>query len=311
MNESEVIVSWDMFSVVGEIVNDPTGTHEEDLISRLISNYNTEDFMVEHVSGTGLAYYVLKAYRFKSEYDEIGAKNVILRDNVMVYIEKVKYRRDLSTRIRVEFNPNKLIEPARLLLKDLLGYLQFKTVSRADLAFDIRTDLSTYSILANNATSVAYYNRSGMKETQYYGRRGSDQQIRMYDKRAQLLKNKEFNDYSLDELEKPWWRLEFQMRRKLSQDFEQVALKSIRSLYTLSDIDFENMKPLDYMVLIALCEHKELWGKLTKYQRRKYRQLLRENVTNSELVHSLEQCLANEQPRLLAELNNVVYDVES
>src|SRR5699024_618229 len=146
-----------------------------------------------------------------------------------IYMEKVRYAEE---KVRLEFNPTQQTENSDKLKNYFLDVLKSKSVSRADLAFDVHADLSGYRLSRAGVSSNYYLGRSGKLETLYYGARGSAKQIRMYNKLKELAAHKKFHELAeLPELPADWWRLELQMRRDANENFVELANEVLSQLY--------------------------------------------------------------------------------
>src|SRR5699024_10255516 len=94
----------------------------------------------------------------------------------------------------------------------------------------------------------------------------------------------------LPQLPSDWWRLELQMRRDANANFVELGNEVLDQLYRVHDIEKNAITGQDYAILIAITEHPELLGELSKYQRMKYRKMLRE-VQKSTLAEDLSELL--------------------
>lgn len=311
MDEADVRILWDKFTVLGYLLGDSAVKIEMRLKEMLAERYNSDEFIVDYTDSGNAEYtFLCRQYYIEIYEDEDGEKlERKKRGPTLIHISRLPTH-DNKIRLRVEYNPNNLPYPCSDILHLVTSILSDKEVSRADLAFDIPIDMSTFKILNSTATRMEIYGRSGAKETQYYGKRASEKQIRIYDKRKELKAHKKFYDEAILNSTKDWWRLEVQMRRRSSLEFEEKVVPILENIHTIENIDKEKLKIQDYLALISLSEHQELWGLLSQYQRSKYRKLLREAAIESQLSKLLKKRLADEIPRLLAEFDKVVSNVE-
>lgn len=194
---------------------------------------------------------------------------------------------------RLEFNPNKLTSVEEEYLKTkVLPFLKNLDLSRMDIAFDCDFDLSKFNFLEtkNPKKKTMIFGRSGELETLYLGMRGSEEQIRVYNKK------KEMEEQQFEETNLPhWWRLEFQFRRDAKTDilhakrndtpFDNLAilhfdLSSIRDIQTRSLIYYFTNDPQAFSDITD------------RRAKKKYKELLvqyaTENVTN-EFVKKYKQ----------------------
>lgn len=140
----EVIkLSWDKLTIVGDVKN---------LLAfeRLVNNST-------HVR------------LIKNTQSEI--KGFFLND--LVYFEYTPMRAKTLkvSNMRLEFNPNHLADYHRhVLTQDILPLVAFKHLSRADLAFDLDTDLSRLKVnYKRNVKTKYYYSETNQLETLYLG----------------------------------------------------------------------------------------------------------------------------------------------
>ena len=296
-------VGWDNFTVVGEI---PTCRQEMFLrssIPALQAAYEPQNVDVQQ-QWNG-QHWLVKVREFRKDEE----KDKVVHGPTLLYLEKVQF---YDEKVRLEFNPNEQTEKTEELKEYFLDVLKGKTVSRADLAFDIHEDLSTYRFNQPGTTSNFYLGRSGKLETLYVGAGGSERQIRMYNKLKELAAHKKFHKLAeLPALPSDWWRVEFQLRRDASEDFVNLATEVLSGLHHVNDLDPTKLNPKDYALLIAFIEHPELLGQQTQYNRSKYRKLLNSAKKDTSLSTALKETLATEKDRLVAERELLIQEYEN
>ena len=291
-------VMWDNFTVVGILDKSKQNVFLNSSIMALRVAYEGQlDILAQHTGD----YWSIKVREYRKDGDKL------VYGPTLIYMEKVRYHEE---KVRLEFNPTQQTEKSDEVKNYFLDVLEDKSVSRADLAFDVYGDLSGYRLNRAGVSSNYYMGRSGRLETLYYGSRGSDKQIRMYNKLKELSAHKKFHELAeLPQLPSDWWRLELQMRRDENANFVELGNEVLDQLYRVHDLDRNAITGQDYVILIAITEHPELLGELSKYHRKKYRKMLRE-VQKSTLAENLSELLKSEESRLTAELEKMTAEFE-
>src|SRR5699024_1986835 len=175
-------------------------------------------------------YWVVKVREFRKDEE----KDKVVYGPTLLYMEKVRFH---DEKVRLELNPTQQTEKSDELKAYFLDVMSDKSVSRADLAFDVYSDLSGYRLSRAGVSSTYYMGRSGKLETLYYGSRGSEKQIRMYNKLKELSAHKKFHKLAeLPQLPSDWWRLELQMRRDANANFVELGNEVLDQLYRVHDI---------------------------------------------------------------------------
>lgn len=291
-------VMWDNFTVVGILDKHKQNMFLNSSIVALHTAYEDQlDIQSQHTGD----HWTIKVREYRKDGDKL------VYGPTLIYMEKVRYHEE---KVRLEFNPTQQTEKSDEVKNYFLDVLKDKSVSRADLAFDVHSDLSGYRLNRAGVSSNYYLGRSGKLETLYYGSRGSDKQIRMYNKLKELSAHKKFHELAeLPKLPTAWWRLELQMRRDANENFVELGNEVLDQLYRVHDIDKNAITGQDYAILIAITDHPELLGELSKYQRTKYRKMLRE-VQKSTLSEELSELLVSEESRLTAERELLIQEFE-
>lgn len=173
--------------------------------------------------------------------------------------------------IRIEFNPNKITDDRRFkTVRRLLSTIKEPNLSRIDVALDVYgEDLSDYKVIDfKTRKRGTYQSRSGKIETLYIGSRGSDEQIRIYDKALEQGIKKE-----AEEAGNNWWRIEAQMRGKKAKEYEKHnpfdGISIQKTPENLNGYDVQTKAMIEY-----LNSHTEAWGELNRNTRRKYKNLI-------------------------------------
>lgn len=183
-----------------------------------------------------------------------------------------------TSKIRIDFNPNKISLFGKSILNDLLSCIKNIHYSRLDLAIDLYNyNISNYNIIdIGNRKSAYYYDQKGRLETIYSGSSKSNKYIRIYNKAVE------------QKLAIDWWRFEVQLRdiyidKYLTEitDFYNDIL-----VYKYNVIDkytLEENAMLEYL----LHDIKRL-NLLSKNSKTKYRKIIRElELTSLDFFDSI------------------------
>lgn len=200
-----------------------------------------------------------------------------------------------SSNIWIEWNPNKFKDEYLIEIIDaLFQFTNNAHLTRADLAFDIQEDLSSYQIYNNTAIAERiYFGRTGAIETRYIGSPNSDRQIRIYNKKLQLL-TKEKIKIPQDVL----WRLEVVLKSDKIYDIEN-ALENI-NLYRPDYSMFDDIKTR--AMFYFLDNHKHEWDNIDSRTKTKYRKLIRD-TQEFNLTEVLKKNLTEEKEGLISNMN--------
>jgi len=183
--------------------------------------------------------------------------------------------------VRIDFNPSK-INTDGTLFECILPMLKNKRFSRLDYALDTTEDLSEWSFSTPNAKqTVEYRSRSGRLETLYLGARESAAQYRIYDKQLE------------SKLPSPLWRIEQQLRFSPDDDFYiRLPFTDLTMFQFAADLDGE-----EAILLEAITRNPSLLSKLTDWNRRKFRRLLKATDKLSHVSpHPFHAFMAGFQP---------------
>lgn len=296
-------VDWDNFTVVGEIETHRQVMFLSSSIPALQAAYEPQNVDIQQQWTE--QHWVIKVREFRKDEE----KDKVVYGPTLLYMEKVRFH---DEKVRLEFNPNEQTEKSEELKEYFLDMLGYKSVSRADLAFDVHEDLSTYRFNQPGTSSILYLGRSSKLETLYIGARGSERQIRMYNKLKELAAHKKFHKLAeLPKLPADWWRVEFQLRRDKSEDFVNVANDVLDGMHHVNDVDPTKVNAKDYALLMAFIDHPELLGQQSQYNRSKYRKLLNSVKKETSLSNALKETLATEKDRLVAERELLIQEYEN
>jgi len=229
---------------------------------------------------------------------------------------------------RMEFNPRKISVEQEKWLKDKVIYLLDDIgFSRVDIASDCDFDLSEYTFTTYQACKSGFwYGLDGKMETMYLGSRSSDVFRRVYNKRAEVENaNKKINGANekailrnlllpLDQQipllipnpieRETWWRFEYELKHSTSLD-ELIAF----NLPLFNDLrvfkpNYDNLSVNDSLALIGLEKRPDLFAKLSKNTRSKYRKIMREMQADVDITSLFKETLQKKSPELVAELNS-------
>lgn len=218
-------------------------------------------------------------------------------DECKFYVAYDKNKEALNARtFRIEFNPNNLTELSRdWVLDKVLAKVDdgSKKISRMDVAFDMKRDLSFYRFVNRNTKTSMFFGQSGEVETLYYGSSGSPRQVRLYDKKREMLDNQ---GVTIDE--KHYWRFEVQLRHKYVDNWRDM-LKNISMVKN----DFDDLKVQERAMVMYLMENPSGYKELSKNARTKYRKLINAKST-SNLTAQLQAALNDGAEKKLSDMIN-------
>lgn len=200
--------------------------------------------------------------------------------------------------MRVEFNPNNLNDEHKQMIYDLfISKMVSRSFSRLDVAFDTDIDLSSYYAYMSGQHAqmkkTIFYGKDGSPETKYFGTRKSDRYIRIYNKKQELLDNKEI------EIESDhFWRIEVELKRSRTEEWKN-CLQSLNFVQP----DWKSIKSNSERATVYMLIHEEdEWGNLSKNGKSKYRKLLKE-ISPVNLTDDLNHVLNQNYQRIQNELN--------
>jgi len=199
----------------------------------------------------------------------------------IAYIEMPEYHTD---KIRVDFNPNHSMntEGGDWLI-ETLHKLPNKHFSRLDIAIDVFNypDLYLYDFYKFGASKTSWRGRGRKLETNYWGSRTSQQQIRLYDKKVEQ-KNKgktvEFES---------WWRLEFQLRGHKASNYFKVINDMLDDFYIV-DYKNPNLTDSEQNKLLRLMVDDDYYGSCNLSKKRRLRKLVEKSEADFSISKKIK-----------------------
>ena len=229
----------------------------------------------------------------------------IIRDGSHVRLlldyDKLKGQAFNARPFRMEFNPNKLRTVDTEILNTIIPYLEDIAISRVDLAFDIfEVDCSEF-ILEKKGRPTAtkeWRDQNGKLETKYLGASRSEKQVRLYNKKVEQLENGSEEDKKFAQQFQHWWRLEFQLRSRSVEEIFEVIDSVIFKPFVFDDLPIETQ-----IYLVAYTRNKNVWKKLHRNTRTKYKNILETYQTSdTDYLQLMKDLLKHERPVLEKQL---------
>ena len=215
--------------------------------------------------------------------------------------DKLKGQAFNARPFRIEFNPNKLRQIDINILGTIIPYLEDIAISRVDLAFDIfEVDCSEF-ILEKKGRPTAtkeWRDKNGKLETKYLGASRSEKQIRLYNKKVEQLENGSEEDKEFAKQFQHWWRLEFQLRSRSVEEIFEVIDSVIFKPFV-----FDNLPVETQIYLVSYTRNKNVWQKLHRNTRAKYKKILETYQTSdTDYLQLMKDLLKHERPVLEKQL---------
>ena len=215
--------------------------------------------------------------------------------------DKLKGQAFNARPFRMEFNPNKLRTVDTEILNTIIPYLEDIAISRVDLAFDLfEVDCSEF-ILEKKGRPTAtkeWRDQNGKLETKYLGASRSEKQIRLYNKKVEQLENGSEEDKEFAKQFQHWWRLEFQLRSRSVEEIFEVIDSVIFKPFVFDDLPIETQ-----IYLVAYTRNKNVWQKLHRNTRTKYKKILETYQTSdTDYLQLMKDLLQHERPVLEKQL---------
>ena len=215
--------------------------------------------------------------------------------------DKLKGQAFNARPFRIEFNPNKLRQIDIKILDTIIPYLEDIAISRVDLAFDLfEVDCSEF-ILEKKGRPTAtkeWRDQNGKLETKYLGASRSEKQIRLYNKKVEQLENGSEEDKEFAKQFQHWWRLEFQLRSRAVEEIFEVIDSVIFKPFVFDDLPIETQ-----IYLVAYTRNKNIWQKLHRNTRTKYKKILETYQTSdTDYLQLMKDLLKHERPVLEKQL---------
>ena len=208
--------------------------------------------------------------------------------------DKLKGQAFNARPFRMEFNPNKLRTVDTEILNTIIPYLEDIAISRVDLAFDLfEVDCSEF-ILEKKGRPTAtkeWRDQNGKLETKYLGASRSEKQIRLYNKKVEQLENGSEEDKEFAKQFQHWWRLEFQLRSRSVEEIFEVIDSVIFKPFVFDDLPIETQ-----IYLVAYTRNKNVWQKLHRNTRTKYKKILETYQTSdTDYLQLMKDLLKHER----------------
>ena len=222
---------------------------------------------------------------------------------VVLYMEydKIKGQAFNARPFRLEFNPNKLRSVDTEIIDTIIPYLEDISISRADLAFDLfEVDCSEFVLEKKGRPTATKEFRSdtGKLETKYLGASRSEKQVRLYNKKKEQLENGTDKEKEFASQFKHWWRLEFQLRSRSVEEIFEVIDSIIFKPFMFDDLPVETQ-----IYLVAYTRNKNVWQKLHRNTRTKYKKILETYKTSDiDYLKLMKDLLKHERPILEKQL---------
>lgn len=215
--------------------------------------------------------------------------------------DKLKGQAFNARPFRMEFNPNKLRTVDTEILNTIIPYLEDIAISRVDLAFDLfEVDCSEF-ILEKKGRPTAtkeWRDQNGKLETKYLGASRSEKQIRLYNKKVEQLENGSEEDKEFAKQFQHWWRLEFQLRSRAVEEIFEVIDSVIFKPFVFDNLPIETQ-----IYLVAYTRNKNVWQKLHRNTRTKYKKILETYQTSdTDYLQLMKDLLKHERPVLEKQL---------
>lgn len=215
--------------------------------------------------------------------------------------DKLKGQAFNARPFRMEFNPNKLRTVDTEILNTIIPYLEDISITRADLAFDFfNLDCSEF-ILEKKGRPTAtkeWRDKNGKLETKYLGASRSEKQIRLYNKKVEQLENGSEEDKEFAKQFQHWWRLEFQLRSRSVEEIFEVIDSVIFKPFV-----FDNLPVETQIYLVSYTRNKNVWQKLHRNTRAKYKKILETYQTSdTDYLQLMKDLLKHERPVLEKQL---------
>lgn len=211
--------------------------------------------------------------------------------------DKIKGQAFNARPFRLEFNPNKLRSVDTEIIDTIIPYLEDISISRVDLAFDLfEVDCSEFILEKKGRPTATKEFRSdtGKLETKYLGASRSEKQIRLYNKKKEQLENGTEKEKEFASQFRHWWRLEFQLRSRSVEEIFEVIDTIIFKPFNLKGLSIETQ-----IYLTALIHDKNIWKKLHRNTRARYKKILETHQTSdTDYLGLLKDLLKHERPRL-------------
>ena len=219
----------------------------------------------------------------------------------IAYIEMLEYQKD---RVRIDFNPNKRMdtEQGHWLLHFIDG-LKYKKFSRCDIAFDLINipEAKRIRMFSHNTGQDRHTGRGGKLETIYFGRRKSEQQVRLYDKKKERLDHEDFEASNKFD---SWWRFEFQLRGNKIPSYEDQIRKTVADIKIFDQAKIDD--PLLWQTSYLWLNDPEYFDEMPKQTKSDLKKKISVLPVIDEIPETILNTYENSKERLFQELNSLV-----
>ncbi|MBA1392474.1 Replication initiation protein [Lactobacillus sp. XV13L] len=203
---------------------------------------------------------------------------------------------------RIDFNPANLNESEKKAVCHFIMTLEKAHFTRLDVAFDIFNEPMAmkhrvYRFNVTDTEIAQYRNRKKDIETLYWGRRKSEQQIRLYDKLAEQRSKKQEIPAEI----KQWARLELQLRGTKPSDWIKCAREMLSQfkLDNLREIENPSTRSQLFGLINGICS----WSEFSNDTCAKLRKMIKDSEGfNTSLADELADLLAANIHKLQQEL---------
>lgn len=286
-------VSIDRITVVGNLAPE---VRDPDRLEQLFSVF--EDIGVAQKVNGGW-----RLVRNRSAKSVNGVNDPTFNIENVAFIQRLPFE---PLKVRIDFNPNKLAEVVNESLNNFIHkIIDEPHFSRVDVAFDVfglpDEIVRQYQVIAPVSRNL-YVGRSGDLESIYFGRSGSQRQVRMYDKRVERVQANAVDD--IPDLSQPWWRIECQLRQAKANDWLVAVRETLEDFCSPLFLP-TSLSGTERLVIEGLLVKKENWGFISsKATKAKYKKILREATRNDELTQAMLDCFEKSYKRLQSELGH-------
>lgn len=212
------------------------------------------------------------------------------------FVQYDKLKESINARpFRIEFNPNNVTKEAEdWLFTRVFTKLEkgSKKISRVDFAFDFYEDLSAYRFVSRATKMNIHFGVKGDVETIYSGASASERQVRLYNKKRQLM-----DKFGVSIPEDNYWRFEVQLRHKKVDEWRKMLHR-----VSLVENQFNALEIKERAMVTYLVNNPDGFVELSKNARTKYKKLIEEK-TKTNLTARMQATL-NEVDQQLSDMIN-------
>lgn len=172
--------------------------------------------------------------------------------------------------MRVEFNPSKQVESNFKAYWDVFKALfkeHMKLIKQIDIAFDL--SVTTRQIIA---TSLTGRQRSMIKDTVYYGTRGNNGRLKIYDKKKEMQQRQKIevpDDVELTRIEYTW-----KFEKALTAQKFSKSQPDFKGQYKVAVLDIEKLNGEVKAMVLAFHHGFVKWNEFTRTSKLKIKNAL-------------------------------------